>query len=184
MNKFKLEHFNILVLVYISTLSIFYFFHKGLPFQYLFLEVFNEDLSFIIKNKPEKVYQYIVSFDKNFFYFLPIVPLFIYILILIFRFKEIMVPLYSNYYQNYHFPILYRHYLKRVIGHSSHLLAHQIASLLPLFILILSPLDQSLLTWFRHPLTFCLHHQQSLLYRPSSLLLVSSPLVLVSKRPF
>tara|TARA_B100000795_G_scaffold224725_1_gene180223 strand:- start:645 stop:3005 length:2361 start_codon:yes stop_codon:yes gene_type:complete len=99
MNKFKLEHFNILVLVYISTLSIFYFFHKGLPFQYLFLEVFNEDLSFIIKNKPEKVYQYIVSFDKNFFYFLPIVPLFIYILILIFRFKEIILSTSSQYFK-------------------------------------------------------------------------------------
>ena len=77
----KLKHINILLLVYLITLTIFYFFHKGLPFQYLFVEVFNEDLSFLIKNKPEKISKFIVLFDKNFFYFLPIFPLFIYILI-------------------------------------------------------------------------------------------------------
>ena len=99
MKNFKLKHINILLLVYLITLTIFYFFHKGLPFQYLFVEVFNEDLSFLIKNKPEKISKFIVLFDKNFFYFLPIFPLFIYILILTFRFKEIILSTSSQYFK-------------------------------------------------------------------------------------
>tara|TARA_Y100001958_G_scaffold122769_1_gene90052 strand:+ start:1011 stop:3371 length:2361 start_codon:yes stop_codon:yes gene_type:complete len=95
----KINQLNIIIIFYIILLAGFYIFHSGAPIQYIFNEVFNKNLSFFIQNKPEKVELYIKQFDKNFFYFVPIVPIFLYILIFVYNFKNIILSTPKQFFQ-------------------------------------------------------------------------------------
>ena len=99
MNIKKINQLNIIIIFYIILLAGFYIFHNGAPIQYIFNEVFNKNLSFFIQNKPEKVELYIKQFDKNFFYFIPIVPIFLYILIFVYNFKNIILSTPKQFFQ-------------------------------------------------------------------------------------
>jgi len=91
MNKIQLKHINFFVLFYLILLIIIYNILNGEPIKYIFTEIFSKDLSFLIKNKPEKVENYIDLFDKSYFYFLPILPFTIYILFSIYKFKNLIL---------------------------------------------------------------------------------------------
>lgn len=91
MKKITLKHINFFILLYAVLLIALYNISNANPINYLFTEIFKEDISFLIKNKPEKIMQYIILFDKSFFYFIPIVPLFIYILFGIYKFKNLIL---------------------------------------------------------------------------------------------
>ena len=67
MKKITLKHINFFILLYAVLLIALYNISNANPINYLFTEIFKEDISFLIKNKPEKIMQYIILFDKSFF---------------------------------------------------------------------------------------------------------------------
>ena len=88
--KSRLFLFNIFILLYFLLGFIFYNFASSRPINFIF-SLFNYDVSFFIKNKStQSVEKYINSFDENFFYFLPTLPLALLIILSLVNLKKIL----------------------------------------------------------------------------------------------
>ena len=68
----------------------FYFFTKLKPISFIFKNVFNKDLSFLINKKQETIDKYINLLDEKYFHLLLIFPIIILIIFSIIRVKEII----------------------------------------------------------------------------------------------
>jgi SAM-dependent methyltransferase len=75
---------------YFSVGFILYFLTKSKPITFIFNEVFNKNISFLVNKKQETINKYIGLLDENFFYLLLIFPLSILIIFSIIKTKEIL----------------------------------------------------------------------------------------------
>ena len=80
----------ILIFSYFILGLIFYYLTETKPISFVFINIFNSDISFLIEKKPETIEKYINLFDKKFFSLLLIFPLFILIFLSIIKLKKIL----------------------------------------------------------------------------------------------
>ena len=87
----KEKIFGTSILLYFLIGIIFNYFTQSKPITFIFKNVFNSDISFLIERKDETIVKYINLFDEKFFNFLFILPLSVIILFSILKLKKILV---------------------------------------------------------------------------------------------
>ena len=79
---------NILVIFYLIFIFVAYALTNNQPFNFLFYNLFDGSINFISEAKIQKIEKYLHLLDINFLYFIPIFPLIIYSLFIIFNLKK------------------------------------------------------------------------------------------------
>ena len=88
--KFKV--INIFVIFYLISILLAYQFTNYQIFDYLFYNIFDGSLDFLPEDKASKVKNYLPILDEDFLFFVPIIPLIIYSINIIFNFNKIIFP--------------------------------------------------------------------------------------------
>ena len=86
------KNLNILVISYIIFILLAYKLTNYQFFNFLFYNILDGALNFVPKNLVLKLEKYLLLLDKDFLFFVPIVPLIIYSLNIIFNFNKIIFP--------------------------------------------------------------------------------------------
>ena len=83
---------NIFVIFYLALVLLAYQLSNYQLFEYLFYNLFDGSLDFLPEDKASKVKNYLPILDDDFLFFVPIVPLIIYSINIIFNFNKIIFP--------------------------------------------------------------------------------------------
>ena len=83
---------NILVIFYLIFILVVYASTNNQPFNFLFYNLFDGSINFISEVQIQKIEKYLHLLDINFLYFVPIFPLIIYSLFIIFNLNKIFFP--------------------------------------------------------------------------------------------
>ena len=83
---------NILVIFYLIFILVVYATTNNQPFNFLYYNLFDGSINFISEAKIQKIEKYLHLLDINFLYFVPIFPLIIYSLFIIFNLNKIFFP--------------------------------------------------------------------------------------------
>lgn len=86
------KNLNILIISYIILILLAYKLTNYQIFNFLFYNIFDGSLNFVPKNLVPKIEKYLPLLDRDFLFFIPIVPLIIYSLNIIFNFNKIIFP--------------------------------------------------------------------------------------------
>ena len=83
---------NIFVIFYLTLILLAYQLTNYQLFEYLFYNFFDGSLDFLPEDKSSKVKNYLPLLDEDFLFFVPIIPLIIYSINIIFNFNKIVFP--------------------------------------------------------------------------------------------
>ena len=83
---------NIFVISYLAFVLLAYQLSNYQLFEYLFYNLFDGSLDFLPEDKASKVKNYLPILDDDFLFFVPIIPLIIYSINIIFNFNKIIFP--------------------------------------------------------------------------------------------
>ena len=83
---------NIFVIFYLTLILLAYQLTNYQLFEYLFYNFFDGSLDFLPEDKSSKVKNYLPLLDEDFLFFVPIIPLIIYSINIIFNFNKIIFP--------------------------------------------------------------------------------------------
>ena len=83
---------NIFVFFYLTLILLAYQLTNYQLFDYLFYNFFDGSLDFFPEDKASKVKNYLPLLDDDFLFFVPIIPLIIYSINIIFNFNKIIFP--------------------------------------------------------------------------------------------
>ena len=83
---------NIFVFFYLTLILLAYQLTNYQLFDYLFYNFFDGSLDFLLEDKASKVKNYLPLLDDDFLFFVPIIPLIIYSINIIFNFNKIIFP--------------------------------------------------------------------------------------------